>query len=110
MVGVQGCTRDITKAIDTAQPRDATDNRPSLDPGTDADPRPPKEARQVPMLGLLIALQLFSGQFIQYAIVFFVLAIIAALVGLRGVAGVSMAIARIFILVFLVLAIISLVL
>lgn len=60
--------------------------------------------------GLLLPMQLFSGEFIQYAILFFVLAIIAWVVGARGLAGISMSIARIFVLVFLVLAIITLVL
>lgn len=52
----------------------------------------------------------FSGDFISLAIVFFVLAIIAALVGARGVAGLSMEIAKWFVIIFIVLAIISLVL
>ena len=51
-----------------------------------------------------------SGEFLQYALIFFVLAIVAALVGARGVAGISMSIAKIFVLVFLVLAVISLLL
>ncbi|AXG09225.1 DUF1328 domain-containing protein [Haloplanus rubicundus] len=55
-------------------------------------------------------LQLFSGEFLEYAIVFFVLALLATLVGARGVAGISMEIARIFVLLFLVLAIVSIVL
>ncbi|WP_251341511.1 DUF1328 domain-containing protein [Haloplanus halophilus] len=55
-------------------------------------------------------LQLFSGEFLQYAIVFFVLALIATVVGARGVAGISMEIARIFVFLFLVLAIVSIVL
>ncbi len=55
-------------------------------------------------------LQMFSGDFLYLAIVFFVLAILAALVGSRGVAGISMEIARILILVFIVLAIVSLLL
>jgi uncharacterized membrane protein YtjA (UPF0391 family) len=57
-----------------------------------------------------IPLQLFSGEFLQYAIVFFVLAIVAALVGARGVAGVSMTIAKWLVIVFIVLAVVSLVL
>lgn len=57
-----------------------------------------------------IPLQLFTGEFIQYAIIFFVLAILAALVGARGVAGVSLAVAKWFVIIFIVLAIISLVL
>lgn len=55
-------------------------------------------------------LQLFSGDFLWFAVVFFVLAILAALVGARGVAGLSMAIAKWFVIIFVVLAIISLVL
>jgi len=51
-----------------------------------------------------------TGEFLQWAILFFVLAIVAAAVGARGVAGVSMDIARVFVLIFLVLAIISLLL
>lgn len=52
----------------------------------------------------------FTGEFLTYAIAFFVLAILAALVGLRGVAGISMEIARIFVFLFLVLFVISLLL
>jgi uncharacterized membrane protein YtjA (UPF0391 family) len=52
----------------------------------------------------------FSGQFIELAVLFFVLAIVAAIVGARGVAGVSMAAARWLIVVFIVLAILSAVL
>ena len=59
---------------------------------------------------LAVPLQLFSGDFLYLAVVFFVLAVVAALIGSRGVAGISMEIARIFILIFVVLAIVSLVL
>jgi len=52
----------------------------------------------------------FSGEFLQFAIIFFVLALVAALLGARGVAGISMEIARWFVIIFIVLAIISLVL
>ncbi|NUE01538.1 DUF1328 domain-containing protein [Halorubraceae archaeon YAN] len=48
--------------------------------------------------------------FLWYAIVFFVLAIVAAAVGFSGVAGITMEIARIFVLIFLVLAVLSLLL
>lgn len=61
------------------------------------------------MIDVLAPLQ-FTGGFLQYAIVFFVLALIAAAVGARGVAGISMEIARIFIIVFVILAIVSLLL
>lgn len=63
------------------------------------------------MYELVTALPLQSGGgFLYYAIVFFVLALVAALVGFRGVAGISMEIARIFVLIFIVLAVISLLL
>mgnify|MGYP006282704839 CR=1 FL=1 len=52
----------------------------------------------------------FSGQFIELAILFFLLAVVAAIVGARGVAGVSMAAARWLIIAFIVLAILSAVL
>lgn len=61
-------------------------------------------------VGALTALQIGTGGFLELALVFFVLAIVAALVGASGVAGISMEIARIFVLVFVVLAIASLVL
>lgn len=52
----------------------------------------------------------FSGGFIELAIVFFVLALVAAAVGASGVAGLSMTIAKWFVILFLVLAVISLIL
>lgn len=52
----------------------------------------------------------FTGNFIELAIVFFILALLAAVVGARGVAGVSMAIAKWLVVIFIVLAIISLLL
>lgn len=55
-------------------------------------------------------LQLFSGDFLYLALVFIVLAILAAIVGARGVAGLSMAAAKWFVIIFVVLAIISLIL
>jgi uncharacterized membrane protein YtjA (UPF0391 family) len=57
-----------------------------------------------------VPLQLGGGGFLWYAVVFFVLAVVAGLVGFRGVAGISMSIARIFVLIFLVLAVVSLLL
>jgi uncharacterized membrane protein YtjA (UPF0391 family) len=55
-------------------------------------------------------LQLFSGDFLYLAVLFFVLAIVAAVVGARGVAGISMSIAKWLIIIFVVLALVSLVL
>ncbi len=57
-----------------------------------------------------VPFQLLTGEFLEYAIVFFVLAIVAALLGARGVAGVTMAIAKWFVIIFVVLAVVSLVL
>ncbi|MFC6765270.1 DUF1328 family protein [Natrinema soli] len=51
-----------------------------------------------------------GGGFLYWAIIFFVLAIVAAAVGARGVAGVSMEIARIFVLIFIILAVVALLL
>lgn len=59
---------------------------------------------------LVTPLQFFTGDFLSLAIVFFVLAIVAALLGSRGVAGVSMEIAKWLVIIFVVLAVISLVL
>jgi len=59
---------------------------------------------------LSVPLQFFTGDFLTYAVVFFVLAIIAAVLGARGVAGITMTIAKWFVIIFIVLAIISLVL
>lgn len=53
--------------------------------------------------------EFFTGDFLSLAIVFFVLAILAALVGSRNVAGVSMQIAKWLVIIFVVLAVISLV-
>jgi len=52
----------------------------------------------------------FGGDFLSLAIAFFVLALLAALLGARGVAGLSMEIAKWLVLIFLVLAVVSLVL
>jgi uncharacterized membrane protein YtjA (UPF0391 family) len=62
------------------------------------------------MIDVLAAPLQLTGEFLQWAIVFFVLAIIAAVVGARGVAGISMEIARIFIVVFIILAVVTLLL
>lgn len=59
---------------------------------------------------LAAPLQLFSGEFLYWALIFFVLAIIAAVFGFRGVAGLSMGIAKILVVVFVVLAVIALIL
>jgi uncharacterized membrane protein YtjA (UPF0391 family) len=59
---------------------------------------------------MLAPVQLFTGDFLSLAIVFFVLAIVAALLGSRNVAGVSMEIAKWLVIIFVILAVISLVL
>jgi uncharacterized membrane protein YtjA (UPF0391 family) len=57
----------------------------------------------------LVPLQL-SGDFLTYAVVFFVLAIVAAVFGAQGIAGLSMDIAKWLVIIFVVLAIVSLLL
>lgn len=71
---------------------------------------PPTVPATAGLAELALPLQLFTGEFLTYAIIFFVLALVAAVIGARGIAGISMEIARIFVLIFLVLAIVSLVL
>ena len=56
-----------------------------------------------------VPLQL-SGEFLEYALVFFVLAIVAGLLGARGIAGLSMTIAKWLVIIFLVLALVTLLL
>ncbi|MFW5934215.1 MAG: DUF1328 domain-containing protein [Halolamina sp.] len=55
-------------------------------------------------------LQFFSGEFLEWAVVFLVLAIVAWVVGARGVAGLSMTVAKWLVIVFLVLMLVSIVL
>ena len=49
----------------------------------------------------------FGGDFLWLAVVFFVVAIVAAAVGFNGVAGISASAARLFVIVFVVLAVIA---
>lgn len=62
----------------------------------------------VELLGL-VPLQ-FTGGFLEIAILFFILAIVAAVLGASGVAGVSLTIAKWFVILFIALAVISLLL
>lgn len=62
------------------------------------------------VLGSLVAQLGGTGQFLWLAIVFFVVAIAAAVLGFRGAAGISMSAARLFVVVFLVLAVLALLL
>lgn len=48
-----------------------------------------------------------GGDFLGFAVLFLVLAVVAGLLGARGVAGLSMTIAKWLIIVFVVLAIVS---
>jgi len=52
----------------------------------------------------------FGGGFLELAVLFFVLALVAAVLGARGVAGLSMDIAKWLVIIFVVLAVVSLVL
>lgn len=58
-------------------------------------------------LSLAVPVLQFTGQFLELAVLFLVLAVVAAVLGARGVAGVSMAAAKWLIIAFIVLAIIS---
>ncbi len=61
--------------------------------------------------GIELAMPLqFSGDFLELAVLFFIIAIVAAVLGARGVAGLSMTVAKWFVIIFLVLAVISLLL
>lgn len=60
--------------------------------------------------GAITPLQLFTGRFLWWAVVFAVLAIVSAVAGFRGIAGISMGIARLFVLIFIVLLVVSLIL
>lgn len=51
-----------------------------------------------------------TGDFLWLAIVFFLLAIVAAALGAQGVAGVTMSVAKWFVIIFVILAILSLLL
>lgn len=73
-------------------------------------PEPVRHRESIVGVGAaLLPLQL-SGGFLEWALLFFILAIVAAAVGARGVAGISMTVAKWFIIIFIVLAVISLLL
>lgn len=57
-----------------------------------------------------LPLQAFSGNYLFLAVIFFVLALIAAVVGQRGITGMSMRMAKMIVIVFVVLGIVSLLL
>lgn len=57
--------------------------------------------------GIDVAPLQFSGDFLELAVVFFIIAIVAAVFGARGIAGISMAAAKWLVIVFIVLAIVS---
>jgi uncharacterized membrane protein YtjA (UPF0391 family) len=79
-----------------------------------------RQSRCMSTLGFTVAAKLmvllqqyplqFSGNFIELAIVFFILALAAAALGASGVAGISMTIAKWFVILFVVLAILTFVL
>lgn len=54
--------------------------------------------------------QFFTGEFLELALIFFVLALVAYLFGQRGIAGMTMQIGKWLLVIFLILALISLVL
>lgn len=57
-----------------------------------------------------LPLQAFSGDYLFLAVIFFVLALIAAVIGHRGITGMSMRMAKMIVIVFVVLGIVSLLL
>ncbi|MDZ7731328.1 MAG: DUF1328 family protein [Natrialbaceae archaeon] len=59
---------------------------------------------------MVFPLQIAGLDFLYLAVIFVILAIIAAALGARNVAGLTMGIARIFVLVFIILAIVALLL
>lgn len=63
------------------------------------------------MTALAPALQVgLTGEFLWLEVVFVVVALVAGLAGFRGLAGLSMSAARLFVAVFLVLAVVALLL
>jgi uncharacterized membrane protein YtjA (UPF0391 family) len=74
------------------------------------------EVAAVALIGLVqslasgLTLQSFSGDFIELAVLFFILAVVAAVFGARGVAGLSMEIAKWLVIIFVVLAVVSIIL
>lgn len=57
----------------------------------------------------LVPLQ-FGGGFIELAVLFLVLAVVAGILGAKGIAGLSMKIAKWLVIIFLILAVVSIVL
>ncbi len=49
----------------------------------------------------------FGGDLIGLAVLFLVLALVAGLLGARGVAGISMEIAKVLVVIFVILAVVS---
>ncbi len=66
------------------------------------------ESASAPEVLQLIPLQgLLDAGWLRLAILFFVLAIVAAVVGAQGVAGISMSVAKWFIIIFVILAVVT---
>lgn len=71
---------------------------------------PPSASESTASMGaLLLPLQL-SGEFLEWAVLFAVLALVAWLVGARGLADTSATVAKWLVILFVVLALISLLL
>ncbi|MEF8783379.1 MAG: DUF1328 family protein [Haloarculaceae archaeon] len=66
-----------------------------------------------PATGVVIAQPLplqIGGNLIELAVLFLLLAVVSAILGARGIAGVSMKVAKWLVIIFIVLAIVSVVL
>lgn len=63
-----------------------------------------------PIAVALAPAQILGDGLLGWAITFFVLAVVAGIAGFRGVAGLTMRVAKLLVVVFLVLAVVSLLL
>jgi uncharacterized membrane protein YtjA (UPF0391 family) len=57
-----------------------------------------------------LALLQFGGGLIELAVLFLILAVVAGILGAKGIAGLSMKIAKWFVIIFIILAVVSIVL
>lgn len=63
-----------------------------------------------PIAAAFVPAQILGDGLLGWAITFFVLAVVAGVAGFRGIAGVTMRVAKLLVVVFLLLAVVSLLL
>lgn len=68
------------------------------------------DAVQLSQVSVVSSLLQVTGDFLWLGVLFFFLAIVAAVLGAQGVAGLTMSVAKWLIIIFIVLAIVSLLL